>query len=38
VVAELIADKFGIELSLASVGKLLAQLGADAAKTVDARL
>ena len=27
VVAELIADKFGIELSLASVGKLLASLG-----------
>jgi transposase len=27
IVAELIADKFGIELSLASVGKLLASLG-----------
>src|SRR5215468_1450891 len=27
VVAELVADKFGIELSLASVGKLLADLG-----------
>ena len=37
-VAELVADRFGVKLSLASVGKLLAELGLTPQKHVDARL
>ncbi len=38
IVAALNVERFGIELSLASVGKLLASLKSDAAKTAETRL